>query len=486
MKKLVAVVVALILVLAAAPWFMGRMAHSRIDRGLDSLVKEIPYIKIAERKWTSGWFRSESLVTFQVVLPGMGANKPVNALADAAPIPVEPAPQVIPKFQITEPLRFSVRSQVLHGPVLGSAGLGLARMDTKFVISEEIRNKIIEMVGTDEPVRIRTRLAFFGGGTTTISGDARTVTLDKLGVAQAKGSVAWEDFKLSIGTGREGKSYDFKGAQPRIEFKSDNGAEHVLISDMSMVGSGARVLEDLYEGEMTFGIGKVSITSSQSPTIAVSDIKYGVDADSQGDYFDYAIRIGSGEIKTAALDAVKVQIKGVHYDMTLRHLHSKTLQKLTTAVRDAYSTAMENPENAEAAMVGPLTEHGMELLKHDPELLLDRIGIVTDQGEAAFKGVIKLSGVTDEDLKSGGLALVPKLMADITFEAPQAMLEKVPNGAMVIGMGIDQGYLKREGGKVTSHIQFRNGKLTINDKSPQLPPQFGGQAPAPAPEPPID
>ncbi|MBK9252039.1 MAG: hypothetical protein IPM70_09155 [Proteobacteria bacterium] len=40
---------------------------------------------------------------------------------------------------------------------------------------------------------------------------------------------------------------------------------------------------------------------------------------------------------------------------------------------------------------------------------------------------------------------------------------------------MDQGYVKREGGKITSRIQFSNGALTVNGKSPRVPPMFGGQ-----------
>ena len=70
MKKLVvAIVVALVVIVGAGPWYMGRVAHSRVDKGLDSLVEKVPYIRIAERKWSAGWFRSESLVTFEFVLP---------------------------------------------------------------------------------------------------------------------------------------------------------------------------------------------------------------------------------------------------------------------------------------------------------------------------------------------------------------------------------------------------------------------------------
>ncbi|MBK7114980.1 MAG: YdgA family protein [Proteobacteria bacterium] len=468
MKKLVvAIVVALVVIVGAGPWYMGRVAHSRVDKGLDSLVEKVPYIRIAERKWSAGWFRSESLVTFEFVLPGLGGT-PVAALADAAPVLAQQ--------------RFSVRSDVLHGPVLGGAGLGLARLDTKFVINEQIRSKLIEVLGTEEPVKIRTRMGFFGGGTTTLSGDARTIALSKLGAPRASGTIAWDDFSLAIGMSRGGKSYDVSGRQPRIEFTSDDGKEHALFSNLSVEGKGSRVTEDLYDGKVGFGVGKVSVASSRSPAVDVSDIRYDIDSTSKGDYFDYAFRMGSGEVKTAALDSLKFQLKEVHYDMTLRHLHTPTLQKLTRALRDSYSNAMGNPLGAEAALMAPLAEHGRELLKHDPEFVIDRIGVVTAEGEAAFRGVIKLQGVTDEDLASGAMALLPKLVADITFEAPQALFENVPNGNMIMGMGLDQGYVKREGGKVTSHIEFRDGKLSINGKSPQLPPMFGGQPPAP-PEP---
>ena len=503
MKKVVAiVVVALLVVVGAGPWFMGRVAHSRVDKGLDKLVEQVPYFRIAERKWNAGWFRSDSTVTFEFVLPGVG-NKPVAALADATPAeelipdiepedeltyetgeePVdEPAPQAIPKFPTMPPLRFTMKSQVLHGPVLGTAGIGVARVETKLVLSEEIRSKLIEVLGTDEPVRIRTRLAFLGGGTTTISGDARTIPLEKFGVPKANGTIAWDAFSLSLGSGRKGSSFDIQGRQPRIEFKSDNGAEHLLLSDLTVEGNGSRITEDLYDGNMAFGIGKVSVASRKSPAVDVSQVAYNVGSVSKGDYFDYAIRMGSGEVKSAALESLKFQLKEVHYDMTLRHLHTPTLQKLTRSLRDSYSKAMDNPRDAEAAMMAPLAEHGRELLKHDPEFVIDRIGIVTEVGEAVFKGVIKLPGVTDNDLEAGVMALMPRLVADITFEAPQALFEKVPNGNMIMGMGIDQGYVTRKDGKVSSHIEFRDGKLTVNGKSPQVPPIFGGRPPQAPPE----
>ena len=66
MKKIVSVVVVLVLLLVVAPWGIGRVAEKRINAGLDQVVVQAPYLKIVDRKWTGGWFRSEQEVTFEV------------------------------------------------------------------------------------------------------------------------------------------------------------------------------------------------------------------------------------------------------------------------------------------------------------------------------------------------------------------------------------------------------------------------------------
>ena len=49
------------------------------------------------------------------------------------------------------PIRFTVRNEILHGPVLWPASLGIARVNTRLVLSDDIRKKLIETFGTDEP-----------------------------------------------------------------------------------------------------------------------------------------------------------------------------------------------------------------------------------------------------------------------------------------------------------------------------------------------
>src|SRR3954464_1999581 len=110
MKKYIAVVAVLALVLVVAPWGIGRLAQQRIDAGLEEIVKQAPYLNIVERKWSSGWFRSQQEVTFEVLGPW---SEIFREAAHAQ------------KTSSDTPLRFTVRNEILHGPVLWPAGLGI-------------------------------------------------------------------------------------------------------------------------------------------------------------------------------------------------------------------------------------------------------------------------------------------------------------------------------------------------------------------------
>jgi len=494
MKKVIGSVVVLALLLACAPWGMGRIAEARVNSGLDKVVKEAPYIKIAERRWTHGWFHSEQTVTFEFVLPKLpGAPKPVAAFADAAPAAETPAPEASAIPQLPKglpslpagPIRFTLHNDVTHGPLLGSSGIGLARLQTRLLVSDEIRKKIEEIFGAGDIVSISTRMGLFGGGTTTFSGKARSIELAKFGKASQKGTIGWDDFNLVVGIGRTAGTYEVQGRQPRIEVSEGEGGDHFLMTNLTLDGSGSRVTKDLYDGGVVMGVGKVSATSARAPAFEMQAIKYGANSSRKGEFMDYGVELGTGAVHAAQLEAQGFQVKEVHYDMTMRHLHIETLQKLMESLKAVSTKSLDgtatNPAQMQAAIMQPLMEHGIELLKHDPQLTLDRIALVTADGEGLIKGVVKLEGVTDQDVTAGVMAIIPKVNADLTVEIAEALANKIPSAAPMVGMAVAQGFLKRENGKLISHIEFKHSGLTVNGKLPLpsgLP--FGRGAPNPS------
>jgi uncharacterized protein YdgA (DUF945 family) len=448
-KKSVIVVAILLLVLVASPWGIGRIAEARVDKGMDQLVEVAPYLRIAERKYTPGWFRSEQEVTFELVGPG-----PLGLGSTDARSP-----------------RFTIRNEILHGPVLWTAGLGVARVNTRIVMPDAMRKSMLDTFGTDEPLRISTRIGFFGGRKTTFAADERKIALDNGG-----GEVSWEDLRVAVSYSGDLDSLDIDGDWPRVEFRDRAGTTSGIIEDVTIDGDSERIEGDLYDGDVELRVGKVAI-KEPSGAYDAEDVYYVGDSSLDGDFMSVTFGFGTGEISGSAFDTFGSKVEEMHYDFAVRRLHTKTLARLVTAIKESYTKAPIPGVSAEIAALGPIKAQALALFEHDPELVIDRLGLTTPDGEAYFKGVIRFKGVTEEDLAIGGLGLIGKLDAEIQFAGHRKVVEKFPGGVTMIGQMIDDGHVVREGDKLVSKLEFRRGELKINGKSQGIP----GLGPPPGP-----
>ena len=447
MKKITIAVLLLILVLVVAPWGIGQLAEQRVNAGLDRIVERAPYLTIAERKWTRGWFRSEQQVTFEVLGPWL------RALATSA--------------GTNEPIHFTVRNEILHGPVLWPASLGVARVNTRLELDARTRQRIVEIFGSDDPVRMSTRVGFFGGGTTRLSGDGRTIE-----AKGGKGSLKYDDFELDASYSGDLDHIDLNGSWPSVEiFPAEGGS--VLIDDVSLTSRNERILRDLYDTDARLRVAKVRIVGPDKSETLIEGVHYLVDTQVDKDFIDLGAQFGSGKVRSKELEEMKLELDEIHYDFTLHRLHAATLADFYDAFRQMYARPVATAAEADAAMAAPLRKYGAELLKYDPELVIDRIGVATPDGDGYIKGVLRVKGATADDLQAGFMALIAKLEADIHIEVAQKLIEKVPSGATSAGAAIDAGYAKRDGDKLVSHIEFRKGELKVNDKA-QVIPGLGG------------
>jgi hypothetical protein len=79
----------------------------------------------------------------------------------------------------------------------------------------------------------------------------------------------------------------------------------------------------------------------------------------------------------------------------------------------------------------------------------------------------------------GALSLISRLDADLRFEAPQKVVERLDGGGVAMMGAVDGGYAELKGDRVVSHLEFHAGELRINGKVQGIP---GLGAPATAPE----
>jgi uncharacterized protein YdgA (DUF945 family) len=495
-KKITIIVLALLAVLVVAPWGIGQLAEKRVNAGLDRIVQEAPYLSITERKWTRGWFRSEQQVTFEVVGPWARAMNPTTLIeeletkqpeggaaaeeaGEAAEAKVGPVPAAKPATAAQPdtaappetpvetapppPIRFTVRNEILHGPVLWPASLGIARVNTKLDLGPEVRQKLMEIFETDEPVRVSTRVGFFGGGTTRLYGDGRTVKLkDK------PGSIKYDDYKLDIGYSGDLDDIDLDGAWPLFEINNPEGGT-VVLSDVTLTSTNERIRGDLYDSDFRFRIDHVRMLGADKSETVVDGVHYLVDTTLDKEFVNFGARFGTASVKSKELEELKLELREIHYDFTVRRLHAETLAKLSTEFKQMYGKPMNTMTELDAVMMAPLKQYGFELLKYDPEFVIDRIGISTPDGDGYIKGVVRLKGATREDLDAGFMTLVGKLDVDINIEVAQKLVEKIPNGATSAGAAIDAGYLERDGDKLVSRIEFRKGELKVNGKAQGIP-----------------
>ncbi len=504
MKKLGIIVVVLAAVLLVAPFGIGKIAEKRLNAGLDKAMEQVPYLKIVERTWSGGWFTSTQTVTFELsemfsksigqkaieealkkeagqtdaamdaegtVYQPTAAEEPVAEESTEEAPAEDGAPEVKPA-DIAKALRFTVRNDVLHGPILGTAGVGLARVDSHIELSDDIRKAITEVFGDKPAFEIRTRVGFFGGGTTVFKSEGR-----KLNTKNKDVDFSYDTFKLKMGYSKNFDKYDVDGGLPSVTVKEGTKGSFAM-TDLSLTGEGTRVMEELYDGEFSFKVKEIKyVPENGGEPLVIQGAHYEGEVATKSDLSNIALRIGTGALKSADIAKLGVDVKEIHYDFSFRKLHAPTMNKMMVGIREMYAMPLEDPTKFNEAFFKPMKDNAGELLKHDPEFGIDRVGLVTPDGEIVAKGVIKLVGATVDDFSApGGMALIGKLDADITVEAAQKVLEKFPNGATMAGAAVDGGYAKREGDKLVCHITFKAGELLINGK-PQPIPGLGGPPP---------
>ncbi len=376
------------------------------------------------------------------------ATAPPETPAEAAPIP---------------PIRFTIRNEILHGPALWPASLGIARVNTKVDLGPEVRKKIMEIFGTDEPVRMSTRVGFFGGGTTRFYGDGRSIKLK-----DSRGTLEYDDYELDISYSGNLDDIELDGSWPRFDISNPEGSK-VVVDKVTLTSTSERIQGDLYDTDFSFLVDTVRVIAVDKSESVIDGIHYVVDTGLDKEFMNVGAKLGTGTIKSKALEDLKLEVREAHYDFTVRRLHAETLARLSTEFKQMYGKPMATVADMDAVMMAPLKQYGLELLKYDPEFVFDRIGLSTPDGDGYIKGVVRLKGVTPADLEVGFMTLVGKLDVDINIEVAQKLVEKIPSGATSAGAAIDAGYLRRDGDKLVSHIEFRKGEFKVNGKAQGIP-----------------
>jgi uncharacterized protein YdgA (DUF945 family) len=479
-----------------ASWGLGRAVHSGFDTWEQQLAEQpLAFVKVAERKYTPGVFSSVEEVTFEL-------NRELFEQLMKARQPEQQESDELDEFEDEEvaadeasledtetadepPLRFTVRNEVKHGPIPGFTGIGMGRIDTKFVWSKEVREKLDEFLPGREPVEISTLLGLLGGASSHITSPAFEFKHERT-------TLVWQGFDGDFSVGRNMGTIGCDATAPGLSVHDADGAGAKL-ETLQLTCKGERVFDALYTGTVNFEIASIEGTAKGGASpMRMQKLSYSSDVRADGDYLDMAVQAGVG-----ALNFVQYELSDVKYHLSLRHLHGPTYAALSRKMQNTAMSGLGGDPTASLALVGAFAEYGPQLLEHSPQLVIDHIGFAAPEGEFGIKGTAELAGFKKDDLATAQsrAALLGKVVANADVWVSEALLNKDwsapaeqtdvsdeeaereelgaedaqgPSKVEALRQQLaafeQQGFVTRKDGQLHTRIEFKGGALTANGK----------------------
>ena len=439
-KILIGVIAALVLLYPLATWLIGFSIERRFD---DVLVqvreRAAPYATVVGHQFRRGWYTSQEEMTLEflhdvpAIMPGAGATA-------------------------AAPLRMTVRNVIHHGPICGADCVGLARVDTRIAFSGQVQSAIAKIFGPLDPLNMRSRLGFFGGGSTLLSSPpANDVKLDD-------GAMNWGGLQATLNYGAGVDSYTLHANAPRAMYSAPNGARF-QVSDALFDSRAKRALRSLYAGDSSFSLAHLgfAVAGGAAP-LSIDDLRFTSLVSADHGFLTLSMKMSSGSVAK-----MPVALTGAHFDVTFRHLEMESLEQLVSASRELNQDSTLTPAARTEKMLSLLRQQSARLLAQQPQIAFDQVSIANAGGTAVLKGLLQLPGVTSDDFADDASpkGMIQKLDADLDLTVDEALLKSLPggaDGAMQLQRLASQGLATQENGRFHTKILFRRGQLTFNGK----------------------
>lgn len=477
---LAAVPLTLALAYPAAAWIVGMRVEAAIAQNYQ-LLDDNPALKIVRRDYQRGLFSATETLTVEVLgnVTQAMARQQQDAMAANPGLKLPPM----------QPVHLTIRSRIKHGPFPALGTFAAALSDSELVLPAELQALVAGVLGDKKPLQVRSEYRFDGSGSATLSSPAFS-TYWQANEGAGRNMLAWDGLTMSVDFEPGMRRYRVRAEAPKFELKASRGGQ-LTLSGMRLDGTQQRVFDDeplLYSGTQKLTLARFSVSGGEEgqEPVEARRLTYEAELPVNGDFIDLIGRLGSESLRIGGKD-----YGPAHYDFSLRHLHARTAATLYREMLKLSSDVeLQMAAQAEPArLFAPLAKPALELLRHNPELSIDRISFRSPHGDAALSARVKLKGLQEQDL-SNPLALLAKLDASADFRVPEGLVGEAaslpaPGGEVEavdpaeaaaaaaarseqmrqqIAALAAQGFVVREGSELRAQLAFANGQLTVNGK----------------------
>ncbi|MDD2893770.1 MAG: YdgA family protein [Halothiobacillaceae bacterium] len=442
MKKTAIALVLAVPVIAypAASWVIGGQADALLVEQYAQL-DDNEIIKIVERKMQRGIFSSEEVVTFEFQpefieqLRALSKNEDVQA-----PI---------------EPVRFSFRTRINHGPLPELSSVGLATAHTELELNHPL---VTTLYAGKSPLTSDTTIDFSGKTHDRIRSPAVSSVVD--------GSTSsWGEFVLDVTYDRSMTEWTYQGGLPYIKLGTEDGSHSLELNGLALEGQQSRVFADnpyLYTGPVKFTLQSMETKGAgeEQPPMRMKNMLIQSNVTEKTGFIDILVGYSIESIQLG-----EEAYRAARFDLALRHLQAKALAELNLAAQGVDSEGELSMEQFK-----PLLRPLQVLLENSPEIVIEHMGVTTPEGEIKASAMIKLPNANVGNLEAAvenplmlmGLASV--LEASTQLAVPQALLmaSLSEEQAEMLPPLIQAGYVLDKNGQLSTSISYAQGKTTIN------------------------
>jgi uncharacterized protein YdgA (DUF945 family) len=449
-KKLIYVVIGLIVLCVAYPgcaWLIGVRVEASMAKREQTVQDQFPgALTVISRQYQRGVFGATEELTYGIDPSLLKALRPIVAIPDAAA------------------LRITVRNTIHHGPLPRFRTVGLATFSTDVTLPPDLSAKLRQLLGGEPAIQMRGRLGWFGGTTTVIESPSYQGQL-------ADGTqINWHGLEATGTASSNLSSTSIDGSAAGIGLKSAKFQAEVdgvhVSTDLK------RAFDVLYTGPFSMKIDTVKWQSvPASGQSLVQGVSIGGESSADGDYYKSAVDFGVDRVQTP-----RFSVTHAGYAISFEHLYGPTLAAMTKAMRGSAANTGVGAQPLTAAGMETLKKSGIELLLHEPIIAISRVGFAMPEGELRLSATASEPGLKREDIENRDgpqfqAALIEHLnvVADLRIDAAlltRLLADSARKDAVnaQIASLERQGYIKRDGTALTSHVTFVGGSIAVNGK----------------------
>jgi uncharacterized protein YdgA (DUF945 family) len=358
-------------------------------------------------------------------------------------------------------MHWTVHQTIHHGPFPQLRTAALAVIDSELQLPPALRQQVSSVLHGQPLLAVHTTLGFSGGSTATLQSPAFEYRTPD------GASVTWRGVSGTVRATRGMAAWSGTVAAPGLTLAGPQGSLELLGFDFS--AHMQRALDAFSVGQSAFRVATIALHPTTGGTpFSVEGMALQGDTALDGDYLDEHATLSADRV-----NAAQFSLSNVDYALRLDHLDAASFAALINALRSAQQAPLDNDARHDAARanVELFRRYGFEMALHEPVLEIERIGFVTPEGQFRLSAKLALPGLRREQLQGPGavLALLQHLDARADLRVDAALLAKFVEASSkreLISAQLQQlerqGYLRRDGGSLSTSLIFRAGALTIN------------------------